>query len=129
MKRPSRSALIVSDSAPLRRYAAAALEAGNYVCSEAADGFQAMEQMQQKRFSLCVIDLDVSLSDGLAMFAITLKGGSGRPPAVIGCTRSGRLPADSPWADESAVSTVLPAPFRPHHLLEAAKLALAQVHH
>jgi CheY-like chemotaxis protein len=125
MKRPSRSALIVSDSAPLRRYAAAALEAGGFVCAECASGLQAMDRFHQTRFSLYVIDLDMPPSDGLSMFAITLTGGDGeRAPSIIGCTRSGRPPADGPWSDEDKFSILLPAPFRPQQLLEAAEAAL-----
>ena len=127
MKRPSRSALIVSDSAPLRRYAAAALESGGFECCEAADGFEAMEHLRQHRFSLYVVDVDMARTDGLAMFAIALNGdGAGRaPPTIIGCTRSGgRLSSDSPWSDPAIFSVLLPTPFRPAELLEAAESAL-----
>jgi CheY-like chemotaxis protein len=125
MKRPSRSALIVSDSAPLRRYAAAALEAGGFVCAESTSGLQAMERFRQTRFSLYVIDLDMPSTDGLSMFAITLMGGEdGLPPSIIGCTRTGRAPADGPWADEEFFSSLLPTPFRPQQLLDAAETAL-----
>jgi CheY-like chemotaxis protein len=125
MKRPSRSALIVSDSAPLRRYAAAALEAGGFVCAESASGLQAMERFRETRFSLYVIDLDMAASDGLAMFKITLTGrDDNHPPVIIGCTRSGYLPKNSPWSDESIFSSLLPTPFRPQQLLEAAAAAL-----
>jgi CheY-like chemotaxis protein len=125
MKRPSRSALIVSDSAPLRRYAAAALEAGGFVCAESTSGLQAMERFRQTRFSLYVIDLDMPSTDGLSMFAITLMGGEdGPPPSIIGCTRTGRAPADGPWADEEFFSSLLPTPVRPQQLLDAAETAL-----
>ena len=114
MKRPSRSALIVSDSAPLRRYAAAALESGGFVCSEAASGLQAMERFRESRFSLYVIDLDMPTSDGLAMFAITLTGGYDEDaPVIIGCTRSGAAPTTGPWSDERIFSSLLLTPFRP----------------
>ena len=125
MKRPSRSALIVSDSAPLRRYAAAALEAGGFVCAESASGMQAMERFRETRFSLYVVDLDMAASDGLSMFKITLTGrDDSHPPVIIGCTRTGKLPADGPWADELLFSTLLPTPFRPQQLLEAANAAV-----
>lgn len=125
MKRPSRSALIVSDSAPLRRYAAAALEAGGFVCAESSSGMQAMERFRETRFSLYVIDLDMAASDGLSMFKITLTGrDDGRQPVIIGCTRTGKMPADGPWSDEHLFSILLPTPFRPQQLLEAAEEAL-----
>lgn len=125
MRRPSRSALIVSDSAPLRRYAAAALEAGGFICAESANGLQAMERFRQTRFSLYVIDLDMPPSDGLSMFAITLTGvDDSQPPSIIGCTRSGQLPADGPWPDEDLFSSLLQTPFRPQQLLDVAEAAL-----
>ncbi|HEX5006566.1 MAG TPA: hypothetical protein VFV70_05605 [Hyphomonadaceae bacterium] len=121
MKRPSRSALIVSDSAPLRRYAAAALEAGGFVCAESSNGFQAMERFRETRFSLYVIDLDMAASDDLSMFRITLTGREDHArPAIIGCTRTGVGPAKGPWADERLLFVLLPTPFRPQQLLEAA---------
>jgi CheY-like chemotaxis protein len=125
MKRPSRSALIVSDSAPLRRYAAAALEAGGFICAESTSGFQAMYRFHDTRFSLYVIDLDMPPSDGLSMFAITLTGGrTDQAPAIIGCTRSGRPPTDGPWSDDGIFTTLLPTPFRPQQLLDVAEAAL-----
>ena len=130
MKRPSRSALIVSDSAPLRRYAAAALEAGGFICAEAANGFHAMDRFRHTRFALYVIDLDMPPSDGLSMFAITFRANEDeRAPAVIGCTRSGGAPSDGPWSDERIFSTLLPTPFRPQQLLEAAEAALQTAAH
>lgn len=127
MKRPSRSALIVSDSAPLRRYAAAALESGGFECSEAANGFEAIEHLRRHRFPLYVVDVDMARTDGLPMFAIALNGdGPGHaPPTIVGCTRSGgRLSSDSPWSDPAIFAILLPTPFRPAELLEAAEAAL-----
>ena len=125
MTRPSRSALVVSDSAPLRRYTAVALEAGNISCTEAASGYQAMDRLSEKSFSIYVIDLDMPASDGLAMFAITLMGGSRDPsPVVIGCSRNldeGVRPG--PWGRD-AFAALLPKPFHPDELLAATKTAL-----
>jgi CheY-like chemotaxis protein len=125
MKRPSRSALIVSDSAPLRRYAAAALEAGGFICAEAANGFQAIDRFHETRFALYVVDLDMAASDALSMFAIITKSRSSESaPAILGCARSGQLPADGPWSDKGVLAAILPSPFRPQQLLEAAEFAL-----
>jgi CheY-like chemotaxis protein len=125
MKRPSRSALIVSDSAPLRRYAAAALESGGFICAEAANGFQAMDRFHETRFALYVIDLDMEASDALSMFAIISKDGDrDRTPAIIGCSRSGLLPAGGPWSEKGVLATVLSSPFRPQQLLDAAEAVL-----
>lgn len=126
MSRPSRSALIVSDSAPLRRYAAASLEAIGIVCTEAANGYLAMERLSEKLFSLYVLDLDMPQSDGLAIFAITLFDGYRDPsPAVIGY--SSRPPAEArhgPWPADADLAALLPKPYHPAQLIAAAQQAL-----
>src|SRR5262245_38627005 len=83
MTRPSRSALIVSDSAPLRRYINASLAGARFDCTEASSGFQATDLISNRQFGLYVIDLDMPMSDGLAIFAITLIGGGRDPSPAI----------------------------------------------
>jgi two-component system chemotaxis response regulator CheY len=125
MTRPSRSALIVSDSAPFRRYAAAALKAGQFACTEAANGFQAIERLSGNPFLLYIVDLDMPTSDGLAMFAITLMGGERDPaPTIIGCTRNPKWETEpSPWSGKT-FAALLAKPFRPEEILVAAAAAL-----
>src|SRR5262245_20191452 len=91
MGRLSRSALIVSDSAPLRRYIAATLEAVGYSCTEAANGYHAVDRLSERLFGLYAIDLDMPPSDGMSIFTITLTGGLRDPsPAVIGISQRSR---------------------------------------
>ena len=126
MTRRSRSALIVSDSAPLRRYAAASLEAIRIVCTEAANGFQAMDRLTEKAFALYVLDLDMQPSDGLAIFAVTLFGGyRDASPVVIGY--SGRAAGEQPrgaWPADAEFAALLPKPFHPAELVMAAQRVL-----
>src|SRR5689334_17354105 len=86
MTRPSRSALIVSDSAPLRRYAAASLEATGFSCTEAASGYVALDRLSERLFALYVVDLDMPQSDGMSIFAIAMKGRD-PSPVTIGFSR------------------------------------------
>src|SRR5690242_10422671 len=79
MTRPSRSALIVSDSAPLRRYIAASLAGARISGVEASAGKQAMELMSERSFELYVVDLDMPSSDGLVVFAQALKRDQSSP--------------------------------------------------
>jgi CheY-like chemotaxis protein len=126
MTRPSRSALVVSDSAPLRRYTSVALEAGNITCTEAASGYQAMDRLSEKTFSIYVVDLDMPPSDGVAIFAIALMDSGRDPlPVVIGCFRNPDWKMrPGPWSDEKAFAALLLKPFRPDELLAATEAAL-----
>jgi two-component system, chemotaxis family, chemotaxis protein CheY len=127
MTRLSRSALIVIDSAPLRRYSASSLEGAGFDCIEAANGFLAMDRLSERPFDLYVIDVDMPAPDGLAIFTITLFGGYRDPsPVVIGL--SARLEAEArtgPWGDEAEFAAVIPKPFPPHVLIDAARAAIA----
>ncbi|MDP3738495.1 MAG: response regulator [Hyphomonadaceae bacterium] len=128
MPRPSRSALIVSDSAPLRRYAVASLEGIRIVCTEAANGYQALERLGEKPFSLYVLDLDMPPSDGLAIFAITLFSGYRDPsPVVIGhSARPAGEARQGPWPGKAGLAALLPKPFHPAELIAAALAAFAE---
>src|SRR5262245_10200829 len=125
MTRPSRSALIVSDSAPLRRYINASLAETRFNCIEASSGFQATDLISSRRFDLYVIDLDMPLSDGLAIFAITLTGGDrGSSPPIIGYSREPTTALDrAPWAG-ARFAAVLQKPFQPDEIIAAAKATL-----
>jgi CheY-like chemotaxis protein len=124
MTRPSRSALIVSDSAPLRRYAAASLETAGFSCTEAASGYLAVDRLSERLFALYVIDLDMPQSDGVSIFAIAMQG---RDPSPIAIGLSRRPEAEAlmgAWSS-TAFSEVLSLPFAPDALARAARDALA----
>ena len=128
MPRPSRSALIVGDSALLRRYSAASLEGIGITCTEASNGHQAMERPGETPFALYVIDLDMPPSDGLATFAVTLFGGGRDPtPRVIGYSvRPAGEALSSPWPRDAGLAALLPKPFHPAELIAAVQLAFAE---
>jgi DNA-binding response OmpR family regulator len=128
MTRPSRSALIVSDSAPLCRYAASSLRTVRFTCTEAINGFQAIDLLHERLFDIYVIDLDMPASDGNAIFAITLFGGLCDPsPAVIGVSSRPEAEArKGPWNETLDLAALIPKPFRPGDLIAAAEAALAE---
>jgi len=128
MTRPSRSALIVSDSAPLRRYSVSSLKAIRFSCTEAINGFQAMDRLHERLFDIYVIDLDMPSSDGNAIFAITLFGGLCDPsPAVIGVSSRPEAEArKGPWNETLELAALISKPFRPGDLIVAAEAALAE---
>jgi CheY-like chemotaxis protein len=125
--RPSRSALIVSDSATLRRYIASTLEAIRFSCTEAASGFLAMDCLSERMFDLYLVDLDIAPSDGMAIFAVTLTGGFRDPsPVLIGIAEQPQKQAlKAPWGDASTFAALFAKPFRPDDLIAAAEAALA----
>jgi len=127
MSRLSRSALIVSDSAPLRRYIAASLAGARIICSEAASGLQAMDLISDRVFALYIVDLDMAANDGLAIFAIALAGRDQQASqAVIGCSEApDEAMRREPWAGTKLFAR-LTKPFQPADIIAAAESALAE---
>jgi CheY-like chemotaxis protein len=130
MTRPSRSALIVSDSAALRRYIASTLGAVGFFCAEAANGFYAMDCLSERLFDLYLIDLDTSSTDGMAMFAVTLTGGfRDASPVLIGVSdRPQEQALKHPWGDPSSFAALFTKPFQPGDVIAAVEKALAIDH-
>jgi CheY-like chemotaxis protein len=124
MTRPSRSALIVSDSAPLRRYAAASLETAGFSCTEAGNGYLAIDRLSERLFALYVVDLDMPQSDGVSIFAIAMQGRD-PSPITIGFSRRPEAEARTGAWSSTAFSAVLSLPFPPDALTGAAEAALA----
>ena len=124
MTRPSRSALIVSDSAPLRRYAASSLGAADFLCTEAASGYQAIDRITGRLFDLYVIDLDMPVTDGVSIFAIALYG-KDASPMVIGCSQRPDQASKGVWMPDS-MATVIGLPFAPDTLIAAARAAVGE---
>jgi two-component system response regulator ResD len=127
MASPSRTALVVGDSALLRTYATAILGSAGFTCVEATNGFFALETLSENQFDLCLVDLDMPPSDGMTIFALTLTGGYRKPaPAVIGVSRhSGRQRAGV-WAEDATLVGVLGKPFRPEELLALVRDAFGK---
>ena len=124
MTRPSRSALIVSDSAPLRRYAAASLEAADFFCTEAGNGYVALDRLSERLFALYLVDLDMPQSDGVSIFAIAMKGRD-PSPITIGFSRRPEAEARIGAWSSTAFSAVLSLPFSHDALALAAREAVS----
>ena len=124
MTRPSRSALIVSDSAPLRRYAATSLEAAGFACTEAASGYLAVDRISERLFAIYVIDLDMPQSEGVSILAVAMTA---RDPSLVAVGFSHRSEAEAmtgAWRS-TPFSAVLSLPFPPDALAGAARNAMA----
>ena len=61
--------LIVDDSKSLRNQLREDLEKGGHTITEAADGFEGLEQLTKNQFSLIICDVNMPNMDGFAMCA------------------------------------------------------------
>jgi CheY-like chemotaxis protein len=106
---------------------ASTLEVIRFSCTEACSGFHAMDCLSERMFDLYLVDLDMALSDGVAIFAVTLTGGFRDPsPVLIGLAgRPQEQALKPPWGDVSNFSALFAKPFRPDDLIAAAETALA----
>jgi DNA-binding response OmpR family regulator len=60
-------ALIVDDCRFIAERLARALEAKGYECTVAADGYAGLELIRERRFDLCVLDIDTPMIDGFCL--------------------------------------------------------------
>ena len=61
--------LVVDDDSSTRRLIAGLLKAEGYTVTEAADGFEALERVEQKRFDLVLVDVWMPRMTGLDLLA------------------------------------------------------------
>jgi len=101
------------------------LEAVHFSCTEAINGFHAMDRLSERLFDIYAVDLDMPASDGMAIFAITLTGGFCDPsPVVVGISsRSEEEVRAGPWATGAKLAALIAKPFRPDDLIAAADAA------
>jgi two-component system chemotaxis response regulator CheY len=86
----ARTALVVDDSAAMRRQVRAALAAvPELATSEAADGAEAWRLLAGGRFDLLVTDINMPRLDGLKLVSLVRQGGPHRAiPIVVVTTES-----------------------------------------
>ncbi|HUB47570.1 MAG TPA: response regulator [Acetobacteraceae bacterium] len=81
-----KTALIVDDSATIRRFVRSVMEGLGFACCEAADGAQALTICQDYMPTLIVLDWEMPVLDGLA-FATALRAQpDGAIPKILFCT-------------------------------------------
>ena len=103
----------------MRRVAASALERAGYRVVEAADGAEALEQLEARgrEIQLAILDLAMPRLDGLA----TLDGLRKRQPGLPALLMSGRFPAE--LAVPAGVE-LLAKPFEPGELTARVRALL-----
>lgn len=84
-----RRALVVDDSASVRRMMTRHLGALGYAAEEARDGIEALRAAREGGFDLIVTDIDMPRMDGLAFLAELRRVAADRvPPILVASTRS-----------------------------------------
>ncbi len=81
-----KTALIIDDSAVVRRFARGILEQLGYACREAADGAQALTACSQSMPTLVLVDWEMPVLDGLKFTTALRAQDGGDSPKVLFCT-------------------------------------------
>ena len=76
-------ALVVDDETPIRRLVARALMERGFECDEAADGDQAADLLDRRRYDVVITDLRMPRRHGHSLATDVLNRGPNRPLLVI----------------------------------------------
>lgn len=118
-----RTALVVDDSAAMRRQLVAALERLGLRTAEAVDGADGWRRLQAARFDLICTDVNMPLMDGLKLVALVRSGGPHRAtPVVVITTEAGE--EDRRRAQGLGASAYLVKPVQGQQVVEVARRLL-----
>lgn len=81
-----KTALIVDDSAMIRRFARGILEDLGFACREAGDGAQALAACAQATPDVVLLDWEMPVLDGLGFVTELRASPDGNRPKVLFCT-------------------------------------------
>jgi DNA-binding response OmpR family regulator len=113
--------LVVDDDPHLRRLLAWALEDEGIAVETAADGYEAIARLAQRRPALVVLDMGLPGRDGYAV-ADSLRAAYGGTVPILVLTADGRAAAK---AQRVGAFAYLPKPFELEELLAAVQRGLA----
>jgi two-component system, chemotaxis family, chemotaxis protein CheY len=117
---PRLAALVVDDSAAMRRQLSAALERLAIRAVEAGDGAEAWRRLQEGRFDLVLTDVDMPRLDGLKLLGLIRAGGPHqRTPVLVVTAESGE--EDRRRALNLGASAYLRKPVTAQRVIEAVK--------
>jgi two-component system chemotaxis response regulator CheY len=121
---PTPTALVVDDSAAIRRQVCAALsEIMGMDTHEAADGAEAWGLLAGRRFDVLVTDLNMPRLDGLKLVALVRQGGPHRAMPIVVITTEGAQ-ADRQRALGLGADAYLLKPVEPGRLVEVTQALL-----
>ena len=121
----TKQVLVIDDSASLRQVVSIALKGAGYDVIEAADGKQALEQLNGSRVHLAICDVNMPVMDGINFVKEVKKRPNHRFLPIIMLTTESRESRKQEGQMAGAKAWVV-KPFRPEQILNAvSKLILA----
>ena len=121
----TKQVLVIDDSASLRQVVSIALKGAGYDVIEAADGKQALEQLNGSRVHLAICDVNMPVMDGINFVKEVKKRPNHRFMPIIMLTTESRESRKQEGQMAGAKAWVV-KPFRPEQILNAvSKLILA----
>ncbi|MFL5262192.1 MAG: response regulator [Anaeromyxobacteraceae bacterium] len=118
-----RTALVVDDSAAMRRQLAHALQRINVAAVEATDGADAWRRLHAAAVDIILTDVNMPLMDGLKLVGLVRGGGAHRAtPIVVITTESAE--EDRRRALSAGANGYLVKPVQGHQVVELVKTLL-----
>lgn len=116
--------LVIDDSASLREVVSIALEGAGYEAVQAADGKQALEQLDKSRFHLAICDVNMPVMDGISFVKAVKQRADCRFMPIIMLTTESRESRKQEGQMAGAKAWVV-KPFRPEQMLHAVAKLIA----
>ena len=124
MSAPRLTALVVDDSAAMRKQLGWALQRVFGMSPvEAADGADAWRKLSSGRYDIVITDINMPLMDGLKLISLVRSGGDHRFVPIIVITTEG-AEADRERAMALGASKYLVKPVQSHQVVEAVRQLL-----
>ena len=112
-----RTALVVDDSAAMRRHLVAALERLGLRTAEACNGADGWRRLQAGRFDLICTDVNMPLMDGLKLVSLVRAGGAHQATPIVVITTEG-AEAMTKEAVKRGANNLVKKPFTPEQIKE-----------
>jgi two-component system chemotaxis response regulator CheY len=123
MAAASHRVLLVEDSATMRAYVVAALEAEGFTVTPTASGFEALKILPRNQFDLIITDINMPDINGLELIRFVRESPiHGKVPLVIISTDGAERDRDRGL--KLGADAYLVKPFAPEALVEVARRAV-----
>ncbi|HZF51893.1 MAG TPA: response regulator [Polyangiaceae bacterium] len=117
--------LVVEDSATMRSFVVAALEAEGFEVTTAKSGFEAMKVLAQRKFDLVITDINMPDINGLEVVRFVRDNPTHKEIPLIIISTDGR-DRDRERGMKLGASDYLIKPFKPEDLISRARHFLSQ---
>ena len=113
-----KSILIIDDSVSVRNVVRSTLEISDYQVTEAMDGLDALEKLEDKRFNLVLCDVNMPRMDGITFLREIKKNPKHKFTPVIMLTTESQASKMQEGKEAGAKAWIV-KPFKPDQLLAA----------